>query len=348
MNKLVIIGNGFDLAHGLKTRYSDFFLWYLKDVMNEVRGKFHYADDLISLSTNSISSSDISFKSLAEFKQKNFRVKPKSELFNRLINNSDTVKWVDIEAEYYALLTSIYKKIDFQPFLKDEKMVEVRNLNASLRLIKAKLEKYLLTIDHQLSGPHEEIAEHFETELSKAPDNSYGKSKIVFLNFNYTSTAELYLKGLKGYSVKLNYIHGKLGKPENPLIFGYGDEIDEYYSKIENLNSNEFLEGFKSFGYAETDNYQNLVRFINEAPFYTYIMGHSCGLSDRILFNSIFENVNCKSIKIFYYQMNESESDFTEKVQEISRHFKPAGKEKMRTIIVPRSQSVPLITFKPF
>ena len=29
MNRLVIIGNGFDLAHGLKTSYNDFldFLW---------------------------------------------------------------------------------------------------------------------------------------------------------------------------------------------------------------------------------------------------------------------------------------------------------------------------------
>ena len=28
MNRLVLIGNGFDLAHGLKTRYEDFLNWY--------------------------------------------------------------------------------------------------------------------------------------------------------------------------------------------------------------------------------------------------------------------------------------------------------------------------------
>lgn len=28
MNRLVIIGNGFDLAHGLKTGYKDFIDWY--------------------------------------------------------------------------------------------------------------------------------------------------------------------------------------------------------------------------------------------------------------------------------------------------------------------------------
>ena len=28
MNRLILIGNGFDLAHGLKTKYADFIEWY--------------------------------------------------------------------------------------------------------------------------------------------------------------------------------------------------------------------------------------------------------------------------------------------------------------------------------
>lgn len=32
MNRLVIIGNGFDLAHGLKTSYKDFIRWYLNEI----------------------------------------------------------------------------------------------------------------------------------------------------------------------------------------------------------------------------------------------------------------------------------------------------------------------------
>lgn len=30
MNKIILIGNGFDLAHGLKTSYEDFIYWYWK------------------------------------------------------------------------------------------------------------------------------------------------------------------------------------------------------------------------------------------------------------------------------------------------------------------------------
>ena len=28
MNRLIVIGNGFDMAHGLKTSYKDFIEWY--------------------------------------------------------------------------------------------------------------------------------------------------------------------------------------------------------------------------------------------------------------------------------------------------------------------------------
>ena len=34
MNRLVIIGNGFDLAHGLKTSYKDFIDWYWEQRFN--------------------------------------------------------------------------------------------------------------------------------------------------------------------------------------------------------------------------------------------------------------------------------------------------------------------------
>lgn len=37
MNRLIIVGNGFDLAHGLKTSYEDFLLWLLKKSMLQER-----------------------------------------------------------------------------------------------------------------------------------------------------------------------------------------------------------------------------------------------------------------------------------------------------------------------
>lgn len=39
MNRLVLIGNGFDLAHNLKTRYSDFMLGLFKYEPLDVQNK---------------------------------------------------------------------------------------------------------------------------------------------------------------------------------------------------------------------------------------------------------------------------------------------------------------------
>ena len=36
MNRLIIVGNGFDLAHGLKTKYSDFINWYWNFVKEQL------------------------------------------------------------------------------------------------------------------------------------------------------------------------------------------------------------------------------------------------------------------------------------------------------------------------
>jgi hypothetical protein len=46
VNKLIIIGNGFDLALGLKTKYEDFILWILKDALLKALNK---GEDRVSL-----------------------------------------------------------------------------------------------------------------------------------------------------------------------------------------------------------------------------------------------------------------------------------------------------------
>ena len=39
MNRIVLIGNGFDLAHGLKTSYMDFIDWYWEQRVDELSSK---------------------------------------------------------------------------------------------------------------------------------------------------------------------------------------------------------------------------------------------------------------------------------------------------------------------
>ena len=61
-------------------------------------------------------------------------------------------------------------------------------------------------------------------------------------------------------------------------------------------------------------------------------MGHSCGLSDKTLLNSIFQHQNCKSIKVFYHTYGNWKDNYLDVVQNISRHFNK--KTMMREKIV--------------
>jgi len=81
------------------------------------------------------------------------------------------------------------------------------------------------------------------------------------------------------------------------------------------------------------------LNWVETKEFQVYIFGHSCGLSDRTLLNTIFENNNCRSIKLFYHQ-KESSDNFIEIMQNISRHFNKKG--FMRSKIVDKTISISL------
>ena len=73
--------------------------------------------------------------------------------------------------------------------------------------------------------------------------------QILFLNFNYTSLEKIYRNPLDFEQFEqsgkpkslINHIHGIIESDDNPMIFGFGDELDEDYKSIENLNENDFL-----------------------------------------------------------------------------------------------------------
>ena len=159
----------------------------------------------------------------------------------------------------------------------------------------------------------------FSRNESSIPSYFLLPEDILFLNFNYTSTASLYIPKQSGF--RINHIHGELNNPDNPIIFGYGDEMDEDYKSILNLNENDYLENIKSICYLKTDNYRRLLTFIDFAPYQIIIMGHSCGNSDRTLLNTLFEHKNCVSIKPYYHQKDDGTDNYIDIIQNISRDF---------------------------
>lgn len=160
MNRLVIIGNGFDLAHGLKTSYKNFILWYWAEWANrllhgsnkEEKDKlcsFELKDDIGLQSWYLVwghyykrinpvedwQTCDILDKVLIHPEVCNFPITSTllQKIWKNLLSN-----WVDIENEYYKLLT-----LQLSPVRDIGKCVDPKTLNSDLDFIKTKLIEYL-------------------------------------------------------------------------------------------------------------------------------------------------------------------------------------------------------------
>jgi len=341
-NKLILIGNGFDLAHGLKTSYADFLFWYLQNIIDglnnaEPNGKYNpkcnYKDDVIEVERPD-SKTHITIESIKDFIDLiasgkitiNNNDGDKSFL-EYLIELSEGQRWVDIEYEYFLWLTKIYDKY----FVRNNIVRKLEKLNKEFAYIQRNLEIY---IDFKYKQFLEKIIDDRRspriTNIINQINNTAQIKTLYFLNFNYTNTIDDYINGKNNIlnnvfssknknQITVSNIHGSVFDNKNPIIFGYGDDMSEYYKKLEDKNIDQLTQNFKTFHYLKTRNYKGLSNFINSGNYDVYILGHSCGVSDRALLNMIFENEKCNSIQIFHYKKANGQTDFLEKTQGISR-----------------------------
>ena len=375
MNRIVLIGNGFDLAHGLKTSYADFINWYWEQRLNALLTE-HSAisqDCLCKLEivkTKDCSSWHLFFfnHSLRNVITRERKYSPSeiisafrentdefsvtySRFFEKIIQSIEKKGWVDIENDYYQLLKGT-KNADCG--------YTVKELNKQLAFLQEKLVEYLGTIktSQRIKDIHDAITDFFDpadfsTEGKKKAMENIGldiksfeevkfnheeqkkllPERIMLLSFNYTATAKMYNEN----KINHNYIHGELEQPNN-IIFGYGDELDKDYQAILDMNDNELLKHVKSVKYLETRNYHDMLEFLMSAPFQVFIMGHSCGNSDRTLLNTVFEHENCVSIKPFYHKWADDTDNYLDIVQNISRNFNFTNMRLFRDRVVNKEQ----------
>lgn len=359
MNRLVIIGNGFDLAHGLKTSYMDFINWYWEQRLNAMLTEhsaisedclckleikkteecadwfnffhFHSFRNLLTGEWNTPPAEIVS-----EIKENtdDFSV-TYSKFFETILQSIEIKGWVDIEIEYYQRLKECTDSV------QDE--FSAKALNEQFAFLREKLIEYLKTIgtNQQIEELHNHIIEFFNpvdfsTEGRKMAFDNLGLELTKYKEIceNYDRQIEFrperimllsfnYTATAKMYgnfNLEFNYIHGDLEHPKN-IIFGYGDELDKDYQSILDRNDNELLKNVKSVKYLETRHYHDMLEFLMAAPFQVLIMGHSCGNSDRTLLNTVFEHENCVSIKPFYHKWDDGSDNYLELVQNISRNF---------------------------
>lgn len=367
MNRLVLIGNGFDIAHGLKTRYENFIDWYWEEWGHRLMtsGNKTESDEFCHFILNDSVGfgawyliRDWYFQNI-NLDARNFikRVKKDRSLceflyngvfFERINNSIETKKWVDLEDEYYKLLLELLGvNVTRKNWLKP------KSLNNDLDSLKNKLIDYLKLESGVTTATIEDIRDKIYRPIKEdeiAVDNkelfceetTHEPSNIMLLNFNYTTTPERYMEGHS--NVSINYIHGHLNDPQS-VIFGYGDELDENYKRLKEQSDNECMRHVKSIRYLEHNNYRRMLEFIESEAFQVVIMGHSCGNSDRTLLNTIFEHPNCVSIKPYYYQINDKTDTYSELTININRNF--TDPKLMRDRVVNKEYCEPLVGVKP-
>ncbi len=416
MNRIVLIGNGFDLAHGLKTSYKDFIDWYWDQWIIKLRNcpKIIISDELCSLKIGGMYNTYTWKNFMAEYaniptghsfvkfirEKAHYNLEITLTTFFESINNSVGIKgWVDIENEYYIALNKQYfrkpETLNNELQIITQKLIEylqtIQETQINKVLINPKLKEIILSpikindiaisarqalIDfvklryfgdndgfyytsigdilgfdqkeenlQELSNFSKEWSEQIENfginsvvDNNVVPDIMLYPNRLMLLNFNYTNTADLYLPQTDSNFI-INHIHGDLDNPDG-IIFGYGDELDEKYLNIVKLNSNEHLRNIKSIKYLESANYRNILSFIESEPYQIFIMGHSCGNSDRTLLNTLFEHKNCVSIKPYYHQQENGSDNYLDIVQNILRNF--TDMKLMRDRVVNKTFCEPL------
>lgn len=285
INRLIIIGNGFDLSLGMKTSYKDFLFNYLRStfikIYTEEESKpgvhyqdqftYKYNDGLTDWKVPSDSSPYMIQGKLNELddydKLSNFLIKEKYlkyeyELLQRFHERSVLNNWTDIEILYYDNLVSIVKKYSDTPTRRESL---IRIYNDKFNKLRLELIKYLSTKPwwssndvrgRDLDSVGSYYFNFFEKEILSSENDDVQNNKIMFLNFNYTSTVKDLLNKF-GRVEDINHIHGKLND-EDSVIFGFDDKMDDNNNMLNTIRGNEVSKFIKSSHYIKYPNYTKL------------------------------------------------------------------------------------------
>ncbi len=187
MNRIVLIGNGFDLAHGLPTRYEDFINWYWGKRAFEFNGTIsNVSKDILCefeifypktwnefAFHNSLPIARDSGKQVIQYLKNNpdyYKIHP-TPFYESICRSIETKGWVDIENEYYRLLTKYVLSA-----VRDDRIGE---LNGQLDYITSLLVEYLLSVES--SNPIQAIEKNYNHIYSpiKSNDISIEGSSVI-------------------------------------------------------------------------------------------------------------------------------------------------------------------------
>lgn len=336
---ILIVGNGFDLAHGLPTKYID-FLKFIQVVLRieifqgtvnsfiiqeESNGIYVYKQLHVGVQkyiSNTLDNDKNKFKKVNTCE----RTPIINEIINcakdnvliRLFEKSDTLindGWIDFETEI-SKFVQCFEKIWNAKRLgyKDErfdndKIIKIFDNRASFQSIteqqlkeyKNKLLQDLNKLIRCLELYLEDCVRNIDTSMLSPDICNIKIDKVI--SFNYSDTFKRLYSCQNGFA-EYDYIHGKSkinGKTPNNMVLG----IDEYLSDDERNRNVFFIEFKKYFQRIHKSTgciYKNWIDKIerDKNEHHLYIFGHSLDMTDKDILKELITCPNVKT-KIFYY-----------------------------------------------
>lgn len=302
MEKLFIIGNGFDLSHGLATTYEDFHEYlrcnYVEDFdqceYDDIQSYLGDLDDKMQLTTSTI-----------------------MDFIEYILAEVNGITWGNLEDSL--------SEIDYDMLLPDideDEIVEEYDIE---------LEDYYEYLSKRLYDIVQQIPLYFSKWIDSIDVRSitlkqefcdlYNKNDL-FLSFNYTKTLEL------KYGIKdVCHIHGVQG---GKLLFGHGKDEAPFYPEMAEAilhPGTEYEYGLmrkvlrKDTQNAIRDN-EGFFKKIHSQITSIYSYGFSFSSVDRIYLQNIFKRIDTNQITWFF-----NDFDSKDKIEEyknivISNGFK--------------------------
>ena len=326
---ILVLGNGFDLAHDLKTTYRDFLDYCSKNKMNDKQ----YSQNLWlqhfinkpNLGTTWIDLEKEIYDVLTNFLYKDLIDKFKVNAMKfELKKNTNNFSFYDIK----NYLISYSRKTVEQTHYKI--MKETGVYTESLNVYIENEEGFANFLYDQLRSFTKLFEDYLLEEINKNQENKYklslqsieakeGGKDIYVVSFNYTDTCQrFYTDKVNNYSNIKNfkpiYVHGNATYNDDykdcKLVLGTksfntpGNKVKQYDIPV---CFNIFQKHNQRHKYGTIEPYQDFIRALieiseidkNNIPIF-HVIGHSLDETDHNILEHIF-NVNKKSIINIYY-----------------------------------------------
>lgn len=336
-NNILIIGNGFDLAHKLPTKYINFldFMLYIEQVKNNRNDpKLEYIKNILnSVDFNIEKSEEIYLKSKKNIWINYFK-KIREVKKEKLGEN-----WIDLELE----ISNVIKSLDLLKYINEE------NIDRKDKDIKMYDNKYcdtyydfftLYANDYNLINNFKyqdakkviesinkdliDFIELFEIYLSDVIEKIEINERLIdlkdiefckILSFNYTNTFNRIYD--KNNNCDYDYIHGKVNNSKNNLILGIDEYLDEDKKNIK-LDFIMFKKYFQRIYKKSVCKYKEWIdttKKVNYEIYDLYIYGHSLDITDKDILCDLILSERIKQITIFYLD----DYDYAQKIANMIR-----------------------------